>query len=381
MIPIYKMQPNVEMRWFTAENLKGERAAGGTENFGRKGKPCVAVASGESHTLAEVSGRPGMVRRIWYAMDKRSPQAMRSYRIQMFWDGEDQPAVDCPVGDFFGTGLGLMPAYECAFFSNPEGRNHVCHIPMPFRSGMRIVFVNEHSEDITLFYEVDCTLGDAITDDTLYFHACWNRENPTTMREDYTILPRVEGAGRFLGTNIGVQADTDMYFKSWWGEGEAKIFIDGDSPLPTLCGTGTEDYIGTSWGQGRYTHLYQGCPVADHEKYRYCFYRYHVPDPIFFGKDIQVTMQQLGCYGPDTKPLMHYADRTYYKPGETSEPYDFSPEVTPAPYGLFEREDDWSSTAYFYLDRPVSGLAPLASRDVRIADLDEAGHKDERVDA
>src|SRR4029079_5990915 len=108
-------------------------------------------------------------------------------------------------------------------------------------------------------------------------HAHFRRENPTTLQQDYELLPLVRGKGRFLGVNVGVQADKERYGTTWWGEGEVKVYLDGDTDLPTLCGTGTEDYIGTAWGQGRFAHLYQGCPVADGEAMAYCFYRYHIP--------------------------------------------------------------------------------------------------------
>jgi len=110
----------------------------------------------------------------------------------------------------------------------------------------------------------------------------------------------VQGRGRFLGVNVGVIANTETYFKSWWGEGECKIFLDGDAEFPTLCGTGTEDYIGTAWGQGQYAHLYQGCHLADSQNFQYNFYRYHIVDPVYFQKDICFTMHQIGCWGPKT---------------------------------------------------------------------------------
>ena len=116
----------------------------------------------------------------------------------------------------------------------------------------------------------------------------------TTLQKDYEFLPKVEGRGRFLGVSVGMIADTKQYFKSWWGEGEAKYYIDGDTNNPTLSGTGTEDYIGSAWGQARFINMYQGCPVADHNNMHYSFYRFHVPDPVYFNKDIRVTMQQIG---------------------------------------------------------------------------------------
>ena len=119
------------------------------------------------------------------------------------------------------------------------------------------------------------TLGDKLDASTCYFHAHYRRENPTTLRKDFEILPRIKGRGRFLGCSLGVIADTEKYGKSWWGEGEVKMYIDGDTDHPTISGTGTEDYIATGWGQGQYSHLWHGCPFADGEGYRYGFYRLH----------------------------------------------------------------------------------------------------------
>lgn len=367
--PLYRLPADVETRWLTAENPTGAKGGGGAENFGRKGKPVVEIPAGESHVLADIQGASGTVRRIWWAHALRDPAALRSIRVRMYWDGCSRPAVDAPLGDFFGLGLGLLTPFECALFSNPEGRNTVCTIPMPFRTGAKIVVTNETDRQLGLFYEVDLTLNDPHDDNTLYLHAFWNRQNPTKLREDYEMLPQVAGAGRYLGVNIGVRADTGTYFHSWWGEGEAKIYLDGDRELPTLCGTGTEDYIGTSWGQGRYAHAYQGCPIADSKNFLYCFYRYHLPDPVFFRKDCRVTMQQIGCHGPDDKARFHYTGNTYYTTGETLAPIDFSPGVYKNDYALFERQDDWSSCAYFYLNRPDNDLPELPGVEARTADL------------
>lgn len=176
-------------------------------------------------------------------------------------------------------------------------------------------------------------------------------------------------------------AATCTYFKTWWGEGEVKFYLDGDTAHPTLCGTGTEDYIGTGWGQGEYAHEYQGCPIADHAKYQYSFYRLHVPDPIFFHRDIRVTMQQIGCWAPDTLPQLHGAGLQLFHGDQpvdvaakmqergSKEPICRGHVVVPGGYGLFERRDDWSSCAWFYLDRPTNSLPALPPATERLAGL------------
>jgi hypothetical protein len=289
---------------------------------------------------------------------------LRGLKIEMFWDGAAAPAVSAPFGDFFGIGLGRIVAFQSALFSSPEGRSFNTVVPMPFRKGMKIVVTNESGKPLeAIFYDVDYTLGDPHGDDVMYFHAHWRRERPTALQKDYEMLPRLEGKGRYLGANFGVIADQQLYQKTWWGEGEVKVYLDGDRELPTLNGTGTEDYIGTGYGQGAYSHLYQGCPVADGEKMRYSFYRYHVPDPVYFRRDIRVTIQQIGWRGADALGPMRKTGKTVYRAG---------PGLVVKPEweeSLFERQDDWSSTVYFYLDRPVSGLPGLAGVAARTEGL------------
>jgi len=156
-----------------------------------------------------------------------------------------------------------------------------------------------------------------------------------------------------------------------------KVYLDGDTNQPTLCGTGTEDYIGTAYGQGCYDNLYQGCHWADDEKLRYCFYRYHVPDPIYFHSDCRVTIQQIGCYGPESIKKMYDAGRQLVFTGPEvafteieKEGLDMAGAAEAGGYGLFERErDDWSSCAYIYLDRSENDLPALAPYAERIAGL------------
>jgi len=201
--------------------------------------------------------------------------------------------------------------------------------------------------------------------------AHFRRENPTTLRRDFEILPRVEGKGRFLGCSLGVIANTKAYGKTWWGEGEVKMYIDGDKEFPTLSGTGTEDYIATGWGQGQYDRLWHGCPMVDRENFRYGFYRLHGPDPVYFYKDIRVTIQQIGCYrkavmiehmkNSETKELVMTGDGTQVFTLEDVEKH--------GDYGLFERQDDWCATAYFYLDKPASNLPPILPYQDRVDGL------------
>jgi hypothetical protein len=361
---LYEMPEGVESRWASGENPTGEKGKAGQSNAGRKGSPTVPIKAGESRVIAEAVGTSGTVRRIWMTFPDRSPRMLRSLRIDMYWDGAKTPAVSAPLGDFFGLGLGQMTVFQSALFANPEGRSFNCFIPMPFKTGMKIVVTNESAADLEeLFYDVDYTLGDRHAANTLYFHAHFRRENPTRLKQDYELLPRVEGRGRYLGTNVGVIVNQKTYFNTWWGEGEVKIYLDGDREFPTMSGTGAEDYVGTAWGQGAYAHDFQGSPVADEKNMRWCFYRYHVPDPVYFHRDIRVTIQQIGYLAPHSRDPVVKAGRKLYRTGPGLVEMDTSKD------GRFEREDDYSSCTYFYLDRPENRLPPLAPVAQRVEGL------------
>ena len=366
---LYVVPPGVETRWASPENPRGARGQGGQENGGRKGAAFFVLEAGESRTLAEVKASSGVVRRLWMTLNDRSPKMLRGLRLEMFWDGATQPAVSAPIGDFFGVGLGRIVPFESALFSSPEGRSFNASVPMPFRTGMRIVLTNDtDARQPQVYYDIDYTLGDTLPADATYFHAYFRRENPTTLQRDYEILPRIAGRGRYLGANLGVIVDGRRYGATWWGEGEVKIYLDGDRERPTLNGTGTEDYIGTGYGQGAYSHRFQGAPIADHDKQRYAFYRYHVNDPVYFRADIRVTIQQIGfLWSNDGTPEKPVAPPVYAAgPGRRELDLKKLPQVN-----LFERADDWSSCVYFYLDRPVSGLpklAPVADRSTGLSE-------------
>jgi hypothetical protein len=363
---LYEMPAGVETRWASPENPNAVRGQGASANAGRKGAANFRLEAGESRTLAEVASGGGIVRRMWMTMLDRSPKMLRGLRISMYWDGARSAAVDAPLGDFFGVGLGRVVPFESALFSSPEGRSFNASVPMPFRKGMRIVLTNETDVDQpSVYYDVEFTLGDKLPPDALYFHAVFHRESPTRMQQDYELLPQVKGRGRYLGVNIGVIADK-RYGKNWWGEGEVKIYLDGDGKLPTLAGTGTEDYIGTGFGLGAYSHQFQGAPIADENDQRYAFYRYHVQDPVYFQREIRVTLQQIGFIWSNDGTPENPVEPPIYSAGPGLRELDLKklPKVN-----LFERTDDYSSCAYFYLDRPENGLAALAPVTDRLRNL------------
>jgi len=377
---VYQFDGNAETRWSSPENLNGKKGAGGKENNGAKGHPADWIEAGSSKALLDIRGT-GIINRIWITIDDRSPQMLRSLKIEMFWDGEKKPAVSVPFGDFFGVGLGRTTAFQNVFFADPEGRSFICYIPMPFKKGARIVITNESKLKLhNIYFDVDYSLLPEWNSNNMYFHAAWHRDTATTLAQDFEILPRVKGRGRFLGVNMGVNANP-VYGKSWFGEGEVKMYLDGDRDYPSLNGTGTEDYIGTGWGQAKFINQYSGCTFASDSLLQWAFYRFHVPDPVYFKTDCRVTMQQIGG---DTKqkvagfqaakapliPITTYDDRLhmFYKKGEVQQLDKIA--LTDG-WANFYRSDDVSATAYFYLDKPsdnLPALQPVAIRTTQMRD-------------
>ena len=287
---LYEVPHGVLTRWYSFENPAGKPGAAGRTQEGRKGAASRSIAAGETVVLADVAG-PGVVRRIWLTVPGQV-ETLRGWVVRMYWDGQDWPSVEAPLQDFFGLPFARQAPFESVFFSSPEGRSFNCVVPMPFRRQARITLANESPKPAPLFYDVDVTVGDALPEDLAYFHARYRRENPTSPKRDFEVLPRVNGRGRYLGANVGVRA-TQHRRPAWFGEGELKVYLDGDREWPTLVGTGTEDLVGSAWGLGRFAHLYQGAPLTDEKDGVWGFYRYHVPDPVYFKEAIRVTLQQI----------------------------------------------------------------------------------------
>lgn len=369
---MYKLPDGIQTRWASMENPDGKKGEGGKTKFGRKGYACIGIEPNQTVVMAHAENTSGTVRRIWITMTERSPERLRGLVIRMYWDGAEKPAVEAPLGDLFCQPLGKALAFENAWFDSPEGRSFNCRIPMPFKKGFKITVTNESNRvPGDFFYDVDYTLGDKHGPDTGYFHAHFNHENPTTQRKDFEILPKVTGKGRFLGCCIGVNVNMKDNGEMWWGEGEFKAYIDGDTDNPTLCGTGTEDYISTGYGMGLYSHLWHGCTVADFDKGQYAFYRLHGPDPIYFDKDLRATIQQIGCYGKADMigHLETHPDVTFLATGDGKTKLTVENVLAGPEYAAFERVDDWCATAYFYLNSPVDDLPSIEPYEKRIAGL------------
>lgn len=328
----------VESRAITWENKTGAKGAGGMEREGRKGSPAIMnIKNGETVTLMDVDG-PGVIRHIWITISDRSPAALRNMILRMYWDNNEVPSVEVPLGDFFGTAHGRAVPLSSAYVTATLARGFNCYFPMPFATHAKITVTNDMPDDKTLgafFFQIDYELHPSLPPNTGYFHARFNRQNPTVLKDDYVVLDRAEGPGYFLGCVIGVRA----LGPHWWGEGEMKFYLDGDTDYPTICGTGTEDYFCAAWGMDLYQTPWHGCTLnLTNEHFRFplvSMYRWHEKDPVYFRESLRAEIQQIG-----------YGEK-----------------------GLFERSDDWCSVAYWYQLKPTTYRAPFPDRAARTADI------------
>jgi hypothetical protein len=299
-----------QTRSISPENFTGGKGLGGmaTEGTGAaraaelgqgwKISPSVVIQSGETFEMANIEGS-GAIQQMWL-----TPTGNWRFSIlRIYWDDQEVPSVECPVGDFFGMGWGrYAPLSSLAVCVNP-GSAFNCYWEMPFRKRCRITMTNLADEQMVLYYQINYTLTD-VDEDAGYFHAQFRRKNPLPYKEVYTLLDEVRGQGQYVGTYMG----WGVHNSGWWGEGEIKFYLDGDQAFPTLCGTGTEDYFCGSYNfENRETKQYQEftTPYAGlhqvlrpdgvyRSQTRFGMYRWHIVDPIRFQQDLRVTIQALG---------------------------------------------------------------------------------------
>ncbi len=352
-------------RSLSPENFDGVKGEGGmaTEGTGQhaarelgqgwKVSPSVKIRPGETRTIADLDG-PGAIQQIWMTITGN----WRFSILRIYWDGQEQPSVEVPVGDFFCCGWGTDDGalHRGANFRqitslpvcvNP-GSAFNCYWEMPFRRHCRITIENLQQPDpnhpnpnrfdVGLYYQINYTLTD-VPEDAAYFHAQWRRSNPLPYKTDHTLIDGVKGQGHYVGTYMAWGAHNN----GWWGEGEIKFFLDGDKEFPTICGTGTEDYFCGSYsfelgkengGYREFCTPFAGlCQVLRPDglyqsQQRFGLYRWHIMDPIRFEKDLRVTMQALGWCKRGYLPL----------------------------------QDDIASTAFWYQTLPTAPFPELADR-------------------
>ncbi|MFO7637628.1 MAG: glycoside hydrolase family 172 protein [Clostridia bacterium] len=319
MSNLFKLS-DAKSRSISPENFSGEKGRGGmaeegtgagcASDLGRGWKisPSVKIQPGEIFELANIQG-PGAIQHIWMTPTGK----WRDGILRIYWDGQEHPSVECPVGDFFACGWNeFAPLSSLAVCVNP-GSAFNCYWIMPFRKSCRMTFSNTGFDPMTLYYQISYTLTD-VPDDAGYFHAQFRRTNPLPFKEVYTIVDGIKGRGQYVGTYMAWGVNNS----GWWGEGEIKFYLDGDKEFPTICGTGTEDYFCGSYNfENKKTHQYQeyttpyaGLPQVlrpdglYRSQTRFGMYRWHVTDPVRFDEDLKVTIQALGWKsGPKYLPL------------------------------------------------------------------------------
>ena len=338
---------NAETRSISPENVTGEKGKGAMSldglakdcardlGQGWKISPYIFIQPGETVTLAEIDG-PGAIQQIWMTMRG----VWRQNIIRFYWEDRGEPSVEVPVGDFFASGWGTFSQVSSIPVCVNPGSAFNCYWEMPFRRKCKITMTNISDERTTLFYQINYTLTE-IPEDCAYFHASFRRVNPLPYGEVYTILDNVKGQGHYVGTYMAWGTNNN----GWWGEGEIKFYIDGDSSFPTICGTGTEDYFCGSYDfenpethdeYVRFTTPYSGLNqviVPDKlylSQFRFGMYRWHIMDPIRFKRDLKVTIQALG-----------------WRNGKRYLPL----------------QDDIASVAYWYQTLPSEKLPHLPDRD------------------
>lgn len=347
--PLYQVSSPLLSRSITFENPEGKPGKGGMAasplGVGRKGAPARLLAPGETVELADVSGS-GTIRHMW-ATTFPVPAFLRGAVLRFYWEGQVHPSIEAPLGDFFGFAHGKTDPFQSAVHSVSEKAGMNIWLPMPFTDRVRITITNELPQSMPFFYQLDYTLGDEHGEDVGRLHTAFQRENPTTAKQDFTLLPQRTGRGRYVGAVIGVRPTRD----EWWGEGEMKAYLDGDTTFPTISGTGAEDYVGLSWGLQPNAFLYNGASYREHNETtvtgRISMYRWHLLDPIYWREAARVTIQQIGHNGDQPETMEDYLG------------------------DLFEREDDWSAAAFWYEAVPSAPLPEMPGVKQRIADLPE----------
>ncbi len=307
---------NAKSRSISPENFTGEVGNGArcevldgiaskaARDLGKgwKVNPYIYIEPGETFTIADIEG-PGVIQHIWMTPTGRWRDAI----IRFFWDGEENPSVECPVGDFFASGWNQYSQLSSLAVCVNPGSAFNCYWQMPFRKKCKITIENRSEEKMRYYYQIDYSLTE-VGEDVAYFHAQFRRRNPLPYKEVYPILDGVEGKGHYVGTYMAWGVNNC----GWWGEGEIKFYLDDDKEYPTICGTGTEDYFCGSYNfedpdthknyktfSTPYSGLHQVIvPDALYSsQFRFGMYRWHITDPIRFEKNLKVTIQALGWRG------------------------------------------------------------------------------------
>ncbi|MCC6352917.1 MAG: DUF2961 domain-containing protein [Verrucomicrobiae bacterium] len=249
------------------------------------------IDPGQTLTLCDLEG-PGIIAHIWFTISHPSPFYSRLMTLRVYWDGEEHPSVECPIGDFFGIGHGVDQAFNSLPIRvTSEGRARNCYWPMPFRKRARITVTNDADKPCrSLYYYIDWQKHGSLPPDTAYFHAMYRQEHPAVMGQNY-LLADIVGRGHYVGTIQSVYHSSG----GWYGEGDDFFFIDGEKE-PSLRGTGTEDYFCDAWGFRQQDGPFYGTPLWEGGKPggRGTAYRFHIPDPVVFRRSLRAEIEHKG---------------------------------------------------------------------------------------
>jgi len=320
-----------------ARDFETQRSSSADANWRNGNADARPIAPGGTLVLAELAG-PGVITHLWNTVAHDAPGYARLLTLRIYWDGEEHPSVEAPLGDFFGIGHGV----DRSFVSLPirvssDGRARNCYWPMPFRKSARITVTNESDRPCRAFYfYVDWQQHAALPEDTLYFHAMYRQEFPCVMGQNY-LLADIAGRGHYVGTVQSVQ----LMSGGWYGEGDDLFFIDGE-PEPRLRGTGTEDYFCDAWGFRQQDGPFYGTPLWEGYEagHRATAYRFHLPDPVTFRRSLRVEIEHKGS--------QRFPDGTES--------------------GFIERDDLMSSVAFWYQTEPHKRWPALPPGPERLAE-------------
>ena len=350
LLGLSKIGKGIKTRSISPENPTGEPGKGGMamipENEmethparelgqGWKIRPSIPINKGTTTVIADIN-TSGVIRHIWMV---NSHIISRDLILRFYWDDAENPAIECPVGDFFFNAWNAYNRINCATVAVNPAKGFNCFWAMPFKKRCKITIENRSHLDMVLYYQIDYEERE-VPHDTAYLHARFARSNPLPYKEDHQLLD-IKGNGHYVGTFVAYGAHNN----NWWGEGEMKFFIDDDEKFPTICGTGTEDYfLGAynfeNWATHSYddyTSIYSGFyKIKTDSMYncqtRFGMYRLHIQDPIYFTKGLRVTLQSIG-----------------WKTGFRA---------------FHVQQDDIASVSIYYLDNPDGGESVLPSVEV-----------------
>ncbi|MCD6368198.1 MAG: DUF2961 domain-containing protein [Thermoproteales archaeon] len=293
----------------------------------------ITINKGDAVTIARIKG-PGIIKHIWITIHCKDPHYLRKILFRAYWDGENNPSIDTPIGDFFGIGHGVAKHFISLPLSMSCDKGFNCYFPMPFNDEARFEVVNECDTPVDFFYyHIDYEVHRREWENVGYFHAKWRREltkasdkKVNLTGEDNYLILYAKGRGHYVGCILSVHG----LKPGWWGEGDDMIFVDDEKWPPSLHGTGTEDYIGAAWGFNReFYGPFHGFPLKGPEDWTgyHSMYRFHLESPIPFTNSIKVTIEH----------------------GHAN-----------------DRADDISSVAYWYQVEPHIDFAPMPPAEKRI---------------